>query len=182
MAPTSIQPTVSGPPSVDPMSSPPGYAPVSGPTYPPMSGMPEYGQPAPRRGRGAMITLTILTVVFFLASAVLTGLYVTKSGAYDTKVNQLKSRDTQIASLNSQITDLNGKVKAAQDQLDAANQKQTGTQNQLDEVTKEKQVISNCLTLLVEALTAANAGDATTAKAKADAAQAPCTEAQKYLN
>ena len=68
------------------------------------------------------------------------------------------------------------------DQLQAADTKQTGTQNQLDEVTKEKQVIGNCLTLLSEAIVAANSGDAATAKSKADAAQAPCDEAQKYLN
>jgi len=147
-----------------------------------MSGVPDYGQAPPKRGRGAMITFAILTVLFFLASAVLTGLYVTKSGAYDKKVSDLKARDTTISALNTQVADLTRKAKAAQDALDAANQKQTGTQNQLDEVTKEKQVIGNCLTLLSEAIVAANSGDAATAKSKADAAQAPCDEAQKYLN
>jgi len=181
LAPTAMHPTVSGPPSVDPLSGPPGYGPpVSG--YPAMSGVPDYGQAPPKRGRGAMITFAILTVLFFLASAVLTGLYVTKSGAYDKKVSDLKARDTTISALNTQVADLTRKAKTAQDALDAANQKQTGTQNQLDEVTKEKQVIGNCLTLLSEAIVAANSGDAATAKSKADAAQAPCDEAQKYLN
>jgi uncharacterized protein YlxW (UPF0749 family) len=147
-----------------------------------MSGMPDYAQPQPKRGRGATITFAILTVVFFLATAVLTGLYVTKNSAYNQKANDLKARDTSITSLNGQMDDLKKQLKTAQDQLDSANQKQTGTQNQLDEVTKEKQVIGNCLTLLVEALDAAGRGDQATAKAKGDAAQAPCTEAQKYLN
>jgi peptidoglycan hydrolase CwlO-like protein len=171
---------VSGPPSVDPLSGPPGYAPsVSG--YP-MSGAPDYGQAAPRRGRGVLVTLVVLTVLFFLASAVLTGLYVTKSSAYDTKVSQLKSRDATISALHGQTDDLKKQLQAAKDELDQANQKQTGTQNQLNQVTKEKQVIANCLTLLSEAIVAANSGDSATAKSKADAAQAPCNEAQKYLD
>jgi hypothetical protein len=35
---------------------------------------------------------------------------------------------------------------------------------------------------LSEAIVAANSGDSATAKSKADAARAPCNEAQKYLD
>jgi hypothetical protein len=42
-------------------------------------------------------------------------------------------------------------------------------------------VIGNCLTLLLEALDAASKGDQATATAKANAANGPCTESQKYL-
>jgi uncharacterized protein HemX len=164
------------------MSGPPGYgAPVSGPGYPAMSGVPDYGQAPPKRGRGMTVILAVLTVVLFLAASVLTGLYVTKSGAFNKKVADLKARDTKISTQDAQIQDLQRQVQAARDQLDSANQRQTGTQNQLDEVTKEKQVIANCLTLLSEAIIAANSGDNATAKSKADAAQAPCNEADKYL-
>jgi ribosomal protein L29 len=97
-------------------------------------------------------------------------------------VSQLKSRDATIFALHGQADDLKKQLQAAKDQLDQANQKQTGTQNQLNQVTKEKQVIANCLTLLSEAIVAANSGDSATAKSKADAAQAPCNEAQKYLD
>jgi peptidoglycan hydrolase CwlO-like protein len=174
---------MSGPPGYLPTSGPPGYVPTSGPSYgAPMSGLPDYAAAPPRRGRGALITFAVLTVVLFLASAVLTGLYVTKSGAYDKKVTDLKGRDTTISSLNGQVDDLKKQLQAANDKLDQANQKQTGTQNELDQVTKEKNVISNCLTLLSEAINAASVGNQALAKSKADAAQAPCDEADKYLH
>ena len=112
----------------------------------------------------------------------MTGLYLTKSSAYDKKVADLRARDTTISAQTGQLGDLQKQLNSLKDQLDAAGQKQAGTQGQLDEVTKEKQVIGNCLTLLSEAIVAANSGDAATAKSKADAAQAPCDEAQKYLN
>jgi hypothetical protein len=183
---------VSGPPPADPLSGPPNYGPpnygpsISGPSISPgpsygapMSGLPEYGQPKPKRG--ATILFAALAVLFFLISAVLTGLYLTKSGDYDKKVATLKSRDITISTQTTQIDDLKKQLQTAQDKLDQANQKQTGTQNQLDEVTKEKQVIGNCLTLLSEAILAADKGDRATAQSKAQAAQEPCDEADKYL-
>ena len=169
-------PTMSGPPAMDPMSGPPGY-------LPPYSGIPDYGQAAPKPKRGAIVPiLAALTVLFFLATAVLTGLYITKNGAFDKKVADLKARDTTISSQDGQIKDLQTKLQAAKDQLDAAGQKQSGTQSQLDETIKEKQVIGNCLTLLTEALTAAANGDRATMDAKFKQADQPCTEAGKYLN
>lgn len=180
LPPTAAHPMVSGPPSSDPLSGPPGYGPVSGPSYgAPMSGLPGYGEAKPRRG--ATILFAALTVLFFLATAVLTGLYVTKSGDFDKQSVTLKSRDNTISSQTTQIDDLKKQLQSARDQLDQANQKQTGTQNQLDQVTKEKQVIGNCLTLLSEAIIAANKGDSATAQSKAAAAQQPCDEADKYL-
>jgi uncharacterized ion transporter superfamily protein YfcC len=167
---------MSGPPAMDPMSGPPGFG-------APYSGVPDYGQQPPPAKRGIALPLFAgLTVLFFLVSAVMTGLYVTKSGAYDRKVADVKAKNTTIAARDSQVSDLQKQLQGLKDQLDAAGQKQSGTQGQLDEITREKQVISNCLTLLLEALDAASKGDKATATAKANAADAPCTESQKYLN
>jgi len=164
---------MSGPPVTDPMSGPPGYG-------TPYSGPPGYGAPKPKRGV-AMPLFAALTVLFFLAAAVMSGLYITKSGAFDRKVNDLKARDTAISQRDSQISDLKAKVDSLQEQLDAATQKQSGTQNQLDEVTKEKQVIVNCITLLGEANQAAQAGDKATHDAKMAQAKPVCDEAGRYL-
>jgi hypothetical protein len=171
----SAPPTMSGPPAMDPMSGPPGYG-------VPYSGVPDYGQQPPAKRGIAMPLFAGLTVLFFLVSAVMTGLYVTKSGAYDRKVADVKAKNTTISARDGQISDLQHQLQGLKDQLDAAGQKQSGTQGQLDEITREKQVISNCLTLLLEALDAASKGDKATATAKANAADAPCTESQKYLN
>jgi chromosome segregation ATPase len=159
---------------MDPMSGPPGYG-------VPYSGAPDYGQPPPAKRGVAMPLFAGLTVLFFLVSAVMTGLYVSKSGAYNGKVNDVKAKNAAIATKDGQISDLQKQVAALQGQLDAAGQKQSGTQSQLDEISREKDVIGNCLTLLLEALDAASKGDKATATAKASAADAPCTESQKYL-
>jgi len=167
-------PTMSGPPAMDPMSGPPGYG-------GPYSSVPDYGAPKPKRSMAVPI-FAALTALFFIAAAVMTGLYFAKSGAYDKKVADLKARDTKISSQDGQIGDLNKQIQTIKDQLDAAGQKQTGTQSQLDEVTKEKQVIGNCLSLLEQALTFAANGDKANATATADKAQQPCNEASKYIS
>jgi hypothetical protein len=171
---TSALPAVSGPPGMDPLSGPPMYS-------PPLSGSP-YGEPPKPKRSPVTAILAALTVLFFLVSAVMTALFITKSGDYDKKVSELKVRDTTISSLNSQLTDLKTQLQAAKDQLDASTQKQTGTQNELDEVKKEKQVVSNCLSLLEQAIVAANKGDKATVDSTVQQAQQPCDEAQKYLN
>jgi hypothetical protein len=172
-------PTMSGPPAMDPMSGPPGYgAPYSGAPY---SGAPGYVAPKPKRGALVPI-LAALTALFFIAAAVMTGLYVSKTGAYDRKVSDLKARDTKISAQSGQIDDLNKQISTMKDQLDQAAQKQSGTQSQLDEQTKEKQVISNCLSLLEQALVYAGKGDQANAQATAKKADQPCEEASKYID
>jgi hypothetical protein len=161
-----------------------GYPPVSGPAGygQPLSVPPEYGQPIPPKKRSpATAVFASLTVLFFLAAAVLTGLYITKNNAFDKKVDDLKARDTTIAANSTKIKDLETKLQSTQSQLDQANQKQNGTQNQLDELTKEKQVIANCLTLLSEAGRASAANDKTTYDQKISQASKVCSEADKYL-
>ncbi len=174
LAQPSGPPTMSGPPAMDPMSGPPGYG-------APYSGVPDYGAPKPKRGM-AVPLFAGLTALFFIAAAVFGGLYFAKSGAYDKKVSDLKARDSKISTQTGQIDDLNKQVSSLKDQLDQAAQKQSGTQSQLDEQTKEKQVISNCLSLLEQALTFAANGDSNNAKATADKAQQPCDEASKYIS
>jgi hypothetical protein len=169
----SAPPTMSGPPAMDPMSGP-GYG-------APYSAAPDYGPPPAKRGI-AMPLFAALTVLFFLVSAVMTGLFITKSGDYDRKVSDVKAKNSTIASKDSQIGDLQKQIQSLNDQLSAAGQKQSGTQSQLDEITREKQVIVNCISLLSEANAAAKANDKATYDQKIAAAKPVCDEADKYLN
>jgi uncharacterized protein HemX len=161
--PTSAMPMASGPPT-------------SGVAY----GQPGYGQPPAPRSRTVPL-LAALVVVFFVATAVFSALFITKSGAYNKKVSTLKNRDTAISSQQNQLKDLKQQLQSTQDQLKDETQKATGTQNQVDELNHEKQVISQCLNLLGQAADAANAGDKTTANNLLNQANPICAEADKYL-
>lgn len=123
--------------------------------------------------------LAILSVVFFLAAALATTLYVTKNNAYNSKV---RSSNAQISDDQSRIKDLQTQLQSAKDELSTLQQQQRGTQDQLDEITKEKQVISQCLNLLAQAGAASQAGDRTRANQLATQADQVCSEAEKYLD
>jgi hypothetical protein len=157
----------------------PGY-PVSGPAYP-VSGMGMPGAPAKPR-RTAVIVLSCLMVLFLVAAGVLGALYYTKNNAYQQQVKTVAARDSTVDGQKKQIDDLKAQLKSTQDQLTDANQKATGTQNQVNELNHEKQVISQCLDLLGQVADAADRGDRTTANKLAAQADPICAEADTYLN
>jgi uncharacterized protein HemX len=149
---------------------------------PPVSGM-AYGAPfpPPRRSRTVPI-LAAVAALLFIAAAAFGGLYFAKSGDYNRKVDTLKARDATVASQQKQLTDLQAQLKTTQDQLNDANQRATGSQNQVNELTHEKQVISQCIALLGQAADAADAGNTSQAQALAKQADPICNEADKYLD
>jgi len=159
--------------------SAPGY-PVSGPAYP-ISGMGVPGVP-PKPRRTAVIVLSCLLVLFVVAAGVLGGLYYTKNNAYRQQVKTVAARDTTVSDQKKQIDDLKAQLKSTQDQLTDANQKASGTQNQVNELNHEKQIISQCLDLLGQAEDAAAKGDRTNADKLAAQAAPICDEADTYLN
>jgi hypothetical protein len=163
-------------------ASAPGY-PVPGPAYA-VSGMAMPGVPAAsaRPRRTAVIVLASLMALFLVAAGVLGGLYITKNNAYQQQVRTVAARNATVDSQKKQIDDLQQQLKSTQDKLTDATQKATGTQNQVDELTHEKQVISQCLDLLGQAAAAANRGDRSTANKLAAQADPVCNEADKYLN
>jgi hypothetical protein len=180
---TSAMPVLSGPP--DQVS--PGYGPAYGQAA---FGQPGYGQPAypppgypvpPRRGR-AVPVLASLATVLLIAAGVLAALYVTKDSAYRKQVNTVKDRDTTISTQNSKIADLEGQLKTTQDKLKDETQKADGSQNQVTELTHEKQVISQCISLLGQVDAAVNKGDRATAQRLLTQSGPICDEAQRYLN
>jgi hypothetical protein len=188
--PTEPQPQYVAPGYTTPMSGPPLSAPpLSGMPYsgPPAPGMPGYGYPtsalpAPPRRSPAMLVLAGLTALFFLIAVVFTTLYITKSGSYNRQVSLVSQRNKTISDGTAQINDLKSQLQSTKDQLNDAQQRQSGTQNQLDEITKEKQVIANCLNLYQKVVTALLNNDKTTFNANFNTMKTACDEAAKYVS
>jgi hypothetical protein len=138
--------------------------------------------PPAKPKRAAVIVLSCLVAVFVLAAGAFAALYITKNNAYHQQVNTVAARDKTVADQKSQIDGLTTQLKTTQDQLTNAQQQATGSQNQVNELTHEKQVISQCINLLDQANTAAANGDRTTANKLLAQADPICTEADGYLN
>ena len=184
----------SSPPASQPYSSPPGYGPepapsFSGPGYgndpyapglPPTSGpgmgpTPPSGQP-----KSKMVPLfASLMVVFLLATAVVTVLYVTKNGDYN---DYKKAATTKEQQLSGDLKKTQDDLKKAQEDLASTKRDLGGAQDQADELKRQKQVISNCIRLLVEAGDASRAGNAALAQQKQAEATPICNEADRYLD
>jgi hypothetical protein len=174
------QPTMSMPP----MSGPPASGPpISGP---PVSGPPPYGMaqpsaPAPAKRGVAVPILAAVAVLLLIAAGVMTGLYVNKNNALATANNTIKTRDKTIADREKDLKTTKGDLEAKTAALDKAQQDLRGTQNESDKNKHDKQVVSNCLKLLLDALDAADKGDKATFDKKLAEMKTPCAEAQVIM-
>jgi hypothetical protein len=160
-------------PNMAPPISGPGLPPVSGPGVPPTT----TGRRSP-----AMAIFASLMVVFLLATAILTVLYVTKNGDYNDQKKVSAQRQDNINALQSDLDKTKADLQKAADDLAATKRDLGGAQGQADELKRQKSVISRCINLLVEASQAAAAGNAGLANAKEAEAQPVCAEADKYLD
>jgi hypothetical protein len=184
-APVSSPPPFSGPPAYSappPFSAPPAYPPpFSGPPAP---GTP-IGGPAPARGRPTVLILGVAAALFFVLGGVMAGLFLTKSNELDTTrkdlTAQVNERDSTITGKNDEITKLQGELDKAKSDLDQTKQTLTGTQNDRDQIEKEKQVIARCLTLFSQSMDAALAGDRAGVNRLSGPLDKACTEAEKYV-
>jgi septal ring factor EnvC (AmiA/AmiB activator) len=152
---------VSGPPHA-------GYGAAVGPVGPPRA----------RRG-AATVVLAVLMVLFLVLAGVTTTMLVLKNGDYNRTVAQ---RDLTITNQNQQIDKVKGDLQQTKDDLDKTRTDLGGSQKQADELKRQKQVISQCISLLGEASDANKRGDPTTANAKLTEAKPVCDEAGKYLD
>jgi hypothetical protein len=159
------------------VSGPPVGTPMSGP---PTSGMPAaYGPPpAPAAKRGlAVPILASLLALAVIAAGVFVGLYVDKSGKLTKSEKLAADRQTTLTSTNSELDKTKKDLASKADELTQAQQDLRGTKNDSDQAKKERDVIAKCLTLLTQALQAANKGDKTTADAKIKEMDQPCQQA-----
>jgi len=182
---------MSGPPMAGPqMSAPPmsgpqmSGPPMSGPGGPPMSGAPVGGfgaAPAARRSPTTAI-LASVAVLFLLATAVLTVLYITRNGDYNEQKRTVAQRDQNIQDLNRDVERLKNDLKRVEGERDVAKRDLGGSEAQAAELKRQRSVISRCLTLLGQSGEAARKGDAATADAKSKEAKPVCDEAFTYLD
>jgi hypothetical protein len=183
-------------PAGQPYSSPPGYGPdpaagsFGAPGYgndpyatglPPTSG-PALMGPTPPSGQPKSKLMPIfasLMVVFLLATAVVTVLYITKNGDYN---DQKKAAATKEQQLSADLKKTQDDLKKSQEDLASTKRDLGGAQDQADELKRQKQVISNCIKLLVEAGDASRAGNTALAQQKQAEATPVCNEADRYLD
>jgi hypothetical protein len=176
MPPTAAMPPISGAP---PMSGPPmSGAPMSGV---PVSGYPSGPAPAPARRGAAVPVLAGLAALLLLAAGVMTALYITKNNALSSSKKTVAARNTTISDRDAQVKKLQSDLQAKSDELDKARQDLTGSQNQTQELKKEKDTIKQCITLLGEAGDLRDKGDNAGAQAKEAQAKPICDQAFIYL-
>jgi hypothetical protein len=167
------------PTGVPPTSSMPlmGAAPTTG-----MPGFPAPGYPVPpKRGRTVPV-LAGLAALFFVGTVLFAGLFFAKNSGYHKQVSTVAARNATITAQSSQLDQLKTQLKTTQDELTDETQKASGTQNQVDELNHEKQVISNCIDLQNQAVEAYLDGDKTKSNSLSKQADTACTEASKYLD
>jgi septal ring factor EnvC (AmiA/AmiB activator) len=109
-------------------------------------------------------------------------LYVTKNGDYNDAKKTVAARDETIKTQNDEKTKLQADLKSAQQDLENTKRDLGGAQGQADELKRQKQVISKCISLLGEAGQARAKGDTATADAKEKEADPVCDEAGRYLD
>jgi flagellar basal body-associated protein FliL len=131
--------------------------------------------------RPGVIAVACLLVVFVVATAVMTALFVAKSGDYTRARHTAAARSSSLQAERAHNQQLTSDLHSTRDELDKVKQDLEGVQNQADELRHEKQVIADCVNLLAQASDAQNSGDSAGAQAKLRQARAVCVEAQRYL-
>ncbi len=167
-----------------PYGAPMSGAPLGQPSGPPVSGMPGgYGQPpAPAAKRSiAVPILASLLALAVIAAGVFVGLYVNTSGKLDKSEKLAAQQQSTISSTNAELEKTKKDLASKTDELTQAQQDLRGSKNDSAQAKKERDVIAKCLTLLTQALTAANAGDKATTQAKIDEMKAPCDQAYTII-
>jgi flagellar basal body-associated protein FliL len=137
------------------------------------------GRAGKRRPR--VIVLVCLLVVFVVATAVMTALFVAKSGDYTRARRTVAARSSNLQAERAHNQQLSSDLQSTRDELDKVKQDLEGIQKQADELRHEKQVITDCVNLLAQASDAQHSGDPAGAQAKLRQARAVCVEAQRYL-
>jgi hypothetical protein len=149
---------------------------------PPTSGPGQFGGPSAPTGQPKNKLVPIfasLMVVFLLATAVVSVLYITKNGDYNDTVKAAQTKETQ---LSSDLKKSQDDLKKAQEDLASTKRDLGGSQAQADELARQKAVISKCFKLLIEASQAISAGNQALADQKRAEYTPVCNEADKYLD
>jgi hypothetical protein len=172
-APTAQLPPVPAQPTPAPPTYDPAAVAAAQYSAPPISG--PYGYlppppPPPKRSGALTVVLSVLATIFVLASGALGTLYV------------MKNREA--SNLSGQITQLNGTVDSTQRELDTTKRNLRDSDDELDEVTIERDAMANCINGIYDfwdELDASGGVDTTGTDAAAREADRLCDIADKYL-
>jgi hypothetical protein len=164
---------VSGPPIGTPMSGPPTTGMPVG--YPPVP-----SQPAAKRGMAVPILASLLALAV-IAAGVFVGLYVDKSSKLSKSEKLAADRQTTLTSTNAELDKTKKDLASKTDELTQAQQDLRGSKNDSDQAKKERDVIAKCLTLLTQALAAADSGDKNTMNSKISEMKQPCDQAYTII-
>lgn len=200
--PEAVPPSSTPPSSSPPASSGAGYGAASPPAGPP-PGVPTapiphvtgpissiantevgpsgYGRP-PTPGRSPLLVLlAAATAVLLVLGLTMTGLFIFKNNEQnDTKTKlttaeqTVAERDKKIAALEKDNTDTKARLTTSEQQLKDA-QSTLGTTN------ADKQVISQCLKLVIQALDAINKKDQKRLDTLSKQLDAPCDKAERLI-
>jgi uncharacterized protein HemX len=131
----------------------------------------------PRRRGGRVLTVTSLVLLLLLSAAAVT-FSVMQTNTLNATEQRLSadvaSRDSTISARDQQITRLEEDLQDAEDELAKAKQDLAGTQNQAEELKRQKSVISKCLDLSYEF--------AVNGRGSRSEVDKVCDEASKYLD
>lgn len=192
--PTAGQPSA-GQPTAESPASQPEYlmameAPDPTPTAPSQPGAPPAsypvpGAPAPRRGRMALVLVSIVAGLAVVASGVLaTLLVVTAADLGDTR-DRLAAVEAELAEERTDhqqsVDRLESDLQRSQDDLAAAEQELDGAENMVDLLRSEQSVIRQCVALNNEVVDAIITGDEAAFNAVIDEAEEVCEEADEIL-
>jgi hypothetical protein len=157
--------------------------PAMGPGGP--GGMPPENRfaPAPsERKKGPWLpVLAAVAAVFLILSATMTVLYVSKNGDYNQQKKLAASRQETIDTLNTKADKLNKELASVKKQRDDAKSDLSDAKDKNADVTKERDTIGKCLTLLEDALSAAAKNDDKKVNKLLKQLQDPCNKADAYL-
>jgi hypothetical protein len=187
-----------GAPNPAPTSGYPAQG-YGGPVYPPSSGVPaqpfqtrpiptgaEVGPsalgPQARPGRNrTVILLSVALAVLLVVGLTMSGLFISKNTEQNQTQDRLAASQADVSDRDGQIKKLQKTVTDETNKRTTAEQRLKGTESSLGSANSQKQTISQCLRLLLQALDAAGKGDKARTAALTKQLDAPCTKAQKLL-
>ncbi|BCJ35943.1 hypothetical protein Athai_34460 [Actinocatenispora thailandica] len=137
--------------------------------------------PSERKKGPWLPVLAAVAAVFLILSATMTVLYVSKNGDYNQQKKLAASRQQTIDSLNAKSDKLNKELASVKKQRDDAKSALSDAKDKNASVTKERDTIGKCLTLLEQALAAASKNDDKKVNKLLKDLQDPCNKADAYL-
>lgn len=154
-------------------------------TAPVMDGVPVGPPPAaPKPGsRGPwLVVLAASTALFLILAAVMTGLYISTNSDLEKERATVAARDKTIQDTTKQKEQLQKTLQDTQKKLNDANERAKGGDDNNKRLEEQNDIISKCLKLTNEFLAALVANNVPLAQQKATERQAPCQQAEQYLN